>query len=151
MPQSLSQIYVHLVFSTKQRNTFLKDETITSQLYAYLAGICQKRNCFTIIIGGDTDHVHLLFALSRQKNVADLVRELKTSSAIWVKQNQPPLSDFQWQSGYGAFSVSQSQLEKVKNYIALQKEHHKQMSFQEEFRRLLKSHNVEFDEKYVWD
>ena len=95
--------------------------------------------------------MHLLCSLSRQKTVADLVRELKTSSSVWIKSQKPELQNFHWQDGYGVFSVSQSQLEKVKEYIANQREHHQTMPFQDEFRQLLKKHDVDFDERYVWD
>ena len=151
MPQSLAQIYLHIVFSTKHRQPRFHDAAFIEELYAYLAGICKKQDCFAKLVGGYVDHVHLLCSLSRRKTVADLVRELKTNSSVWIKAQKPEWTDFHWQDGYGVFSVSQSQLEKVKEYIGNQEEHHRTMPFQEEFRKLLKVHGVDFDEKYVWD
>jgi len=151
MPQSLAQIYLHIVFSTKSRQPFLQDASFSEECYAYLAGICMKQDCFAKRVGGYIDHVHILCSLSRQKTVADLIRELKTSSSVWIKTQRPELKNFHWQDGYGVFSVSQSQLEKVKEYISNQNEHHRKMMFQDEFRKLLKKHGVNFDEQYIWD
>ena len=151
MPQSLAQIYLHVVFATKNRQPFFHDADFSNELYAYLAGICKKQDCFAKLIGGHIDHVHLLFSLSRRKTVADLVRELKTSSSVWIKTQKPEWGNFHWQDGYGVFSVSQSQLEIVQKYIDNQSEHHRTITFQDEFRALLKKHEVDFNEKYVWD
>ena len=151
MPQSLAQIYLHIVFSTKHRQPYFRDDAFADELHAYLAGICKKQDCFPKHIGGHIDHVHLLCSLSRRKTVADLIRELKTSSSTWIKTQKKDWEDFHWQDGYAAFSVSQSQMEKVKEYIDNQQEHHRIMTFQDEFRQLLKKHGITFDEKYVWD
>ncbi len=151
MPQSLAQIYLHLVFSTKQRRPYFQETDFAEKLHGYIAGICEKQDCFAKLVGGHIDHIHLLCSLSRRKTIADLIRELKTSSSIWIKNERPELMDFHWQDGYGAFSVSQSQLEKVKKYIGHQNEHHRTVTFQDELRKLLKMHAVEYDEKYVWD
>ena len=124
MSQSLAQIYLHIVFSTKRRQPYFSDGAFAEKLYAYIAGICKKQDCFAKHVGGHIDHIHLLCSLSRQKTVANLVRELKTSSTVWIKSQQPEWTDFHWQDGYGVFSVSHSQLEKVKEYIINQKEHH---------------------------
>ena len=151
MPQSLTQIYLHIVFSTKNRQPYFQDVAFTDELYAYLAGICKKQDCFPKHIGGHVDHIHLLCSLSRRKTVADLIRELKTGSSTWIKTRKLDWQNFHWQDGYGAFSVSQSQMPKVKEYIDHQNEHHRIKTFQEEFGQLLKMHSIEFDEKYVWD
>ena len=151
MSQSLAQIYLHIVFSTKRRQPVFNENAFVRELYLYLTGICKNKDCFAKLVGGHVDHIHLLCSLSRQKTVADLIRDLKTSSTVWIKSKRSDLADFHWQDGYGAFSVSASQLYKVKEYIANQQEHHRSMTFQEEFRKLLKAHSVEFDEKYVWD
>jgi len=151
MPQSLAQVYLHIVFSTKRRQPFFQDATFSKELYTYFAGICKKQDCYAKLIGGHIDHVHLLCSLSRQKTIANMIQELKTSSSFWIKMQRPEWKDFHWQDGYGVFSVSQSQLEKVKEYISNQSEHHRAMAFQDEFRQLLKKHGVDFDEKYVWD
>ena len=151
MPQSLTQIYLHVVFSTKNRQPYFQDVAFADELYAYLAGICKKQDCFPKHVGGHVDHIHLLCSLSRRKTVADLIRELKTGSSTWIKTRKLDWQNFHWQDGYGAFSVSQSQMPKVKEYIDHQNEHHRIKTFQEEFGQLLKMHSIEFDEKYVWD
>jgi len=150
MPQSLAQIYLHIVFSTKNRQPFFHETAFSNELYAYLAGICVKQDCFAKLVGGHIDHIHLLCSLSRQKTIADLIRELKTGSSIWIKTQRPEWGNFYWQDGYGVFSVSPSQLERVKEYISNQSEHHRTITFQDEFRLLLKRHGINFDEKYVW-
>ena len=151
MPQSLAQIYVHLVFSTKERRPFLKDQQFREDTHAYLAGTCKGLESPCLIVGGVEDHVHVLCRLSRTHSVADLVKELKRSSSLWIKREAPQLEAFHWQDGYGAFSVSPSHVEALKRYIADQEGHHRRESFQDEFRRLLKKYGVEYDERYVWD
>ncbi|RYD27401.1 MAG: IS200/IS605 family transposase [Verrucomicrobiaceae bacterium] len=151
MPQSLSAVYLHLVFSTKNRTPFLKDPGIRSETHAYLAGISRNLDCPSILIGGVEDHVHILARQSRTLSQADWVKELKRASTLWLKQHSPALKDFAWQSGYGIFSVSQSNIEKVTAYIAGQEEHHRTKSFQDEFRAMLQKHHIAWDETYVWD
>ena len=120
-------------------------------MHRYLGGILMNLECQPVIVGGVEDHVHLLCALSRTCNAADLVRELKRGSSLWLKTKGPELSSFAWQSGYGLFSVGASQIESVRDYIARQEEHHRKVSFQDEFRQLLRRYEIEFDERYVWD
>lgn len=151
MPQSLVQIYVHIVFSTKDRMPFLKDTVFRGRVQAYLAGICNKQDCPAIIVGGVADHVHLLCRLGKQIDISSLIREIKRDSSSWVKEEEPTLIAFYWQSGYGAFSVSPSHVDALKNYIRDQEEHHKTESFQDEFRRLCAKYGVPVDERYVWD
>jgi REP element-mobilizing transposase RayT len=151
MAQSLAKILLHLVFSTKERRPFLKDPALREELHRYLGGILTNLECQPIIVGGVEDHVHLLFAHSRTATVADVVKELKRGSTVWLKTKSPGLSEFAWQNGYGVFSIGQSQLEDVRAYIAGQEEHHRKISFQEEFRRLLQRYEIAFDERYVWD
>jgi putative transposase len=150
MPQSLSSILIHLVFSTKHREPWLTPE-IEPELHAYLATVFQGCDSPALLINGDKDHVHALFALARTWAVADMVEEVKKRSSKWIKTNGDGFSQFYWQAGYGAFSVSQSQVEQVRRYIANQKAHHRQRTFQDEYRALLNKHGVEFDEQYVWD
>ena len=121
------------------------------ELHRYLGGILTNVDCQPLIIGGVEDHVHLLFAHSRTATVAEVVTELKRGSTVWLKNKAPGLSEFAWQSGYGVFSIGQSQVEDVRAYIAGQEEHHRKISFQEEFRRLLRRYEIAFDERYVWD
>ena len=151
MPQSLVQIYVHIVFSTKQRKPFLRGKDFRDHTHAYLAGVCKNRNCAAIIVGGVEDHVHILCRLGKTIEVADLIRDLKRDSSKWVKAEQTRLAEFHWQRGYGAFSISPSHVEELKRYIASQEQHHRNESFQDELRRICKKYGVEIDERYVWD
>jgi putative transposase len=151
MPQSLSKILVHTVFSTKDRRPFLRDKPLRDELHRYIGGILTNLDCQPVIVGGAEDHVHLLCALSRTCNAAEMVKEAKRSSSLWIKTKNSELSDFAWQNGYGIFSIGFSQIEPVKEYIAGQEEHHRKISFQDEFRQLLKRYEIEFDERYVWD
>jgi putative transposase len=151
MPQSLAKILVHAVFSTKERRPFLRDLALRNELHHYLGGILKRLECQPIIVGGIEDHVHLLASLSRTCQVAEMVKEVKRGSSIWLKERVPTLRDFAWQNGYGIFSIGFSQLEDVRHYVATQEEHHRKLSFQDEFRRLLQRYQVSYDEKYVWD
>lgn len=150
MPQSLSRILIHLVFSTKQREPLLSPD-IRAELHPYLAGALDRLDCPSLQVGGVADHVHLLFGLSRTRTVAEVVESIKTSSSKWLKVKDETLSRFHWQSGYGAFSVSQSNADQVVAYIRDQHQHHRKRTFQEEYRRLLARYRVSFDERYVWD
>ncbi len=149
MPQSLSKIWTHMIFSTKDCYAFLTDETIRREMHAYLASILKARNCPTYIVGGVADHVHALFVLSKNHSIAEMVYETKRSSSKWAKTQG--LRKFHWQSGYGAFSVSESNVEAVKKYIERQEQHHRRRTFEEEFREFLQRYNVDYDERYVWD
>jgi putative transposase len=151
MPQSLAQIYLHLVFSTKDRRPFLQDLLVREEMHHYLGGTSNKLGCPVLRVGGVADHVHILCRLGRTITIADLVKELKRDSSQWAKSMTPELRDFYWQNGYGAFSVSPGHVEDLRAYIANQDEHHRQESFQEEFRRLLTKYGLEWDERYVWD
>jgi REP element-mobilizing transposase RayT len=151
MPQSLSAVYIHLVFSTKERRSFLRDKIIREKLHAELGGISKNLECPPILIGGVEDHVHLLCRFGRKITQAEWVKEIKRASNVWLKEQSPDYGDFEWQGGYSDFSVSQSNLEQVRNYIANQEEHHKKTSFQDELRALLRKHEIEFDERYLWD
>ena len=151
MPQSLAKILVHTVFSTQDRRPYIRDKTVRDELHRYLGGILSNLDCQPIIIGGVDDHVHLLCALSRTCEAAAMVKEAKRGSSLWLKREHPELQEFAWQSGYGMFSVGFSQIEAVKDYIATQEEHHRKISFQDEFRLLLRRYQIEFDERYVWD
>ena len=151
MPQSFAQIYLHIVFSTKSRQRFLIADQLREQLHAYIVGICKYQDSPALVVGGTEDHIHLLCCLDRQKTVANLIRDVKSGSSKWVKQQNKNLHHFEWQAGYGAFSISPSHLETLKRYIANQMEHHHKESFQDELRRLFQKYNVDFDERYVWD
>ena len=150
MPQSLSRILIHLVFSTKNRERILS-QMIQTELHPYLAGVLDNIQCPSLQVGGVEDHVHLFFGLSRTRTIAEIVETVKTSSSKWMKTKSTAFANFHWQSGYGAFSVSQSDAETVVAYIRGQAQHHQRMTFQEEYRRLLERYEVAFDENYVWD
>jgi REP element-mobilizing transposase RayT len=146
--QSLARNAIHLVFSTKNREPLIRPE-VRDKLFAYLAGILNGLGCPAIKVGGVADHVHLLFVLSKTLPLCDAVREVKQESSKWAKEAIH--SQFYWQTGYGAFSVSRSNEEQVAAYIADQEEHHRTRTFQDEFRAFLQKHGIEWDEKYVWD
>ena len=151
MSQSLAKILVHTVFSTKERAPFFRDKNLRNELQRYLGGILNNLDCLPIIVGGAEDHVHILSTLSRTCNAAEMVKESKRGSSVWLKTKSPALQSFAWQNGYGMFSIGFSQIEAVRNYIAGQEEHHRKISFQDEFRQLLRRYDIEFDERYVWD
>lgn len=151
MAQSLARILVHVVFSTKNRRPFLRETGLRHQLHQYLGGIFRNLEGHPIIVGGVQDHAHLLGGLSRTCTPAELVKELRRGSSLWVKEREAGLQDFAWQNGYGMFSIGASQIEEVERYIAGQEVHHRQVSFQDEFRRLLERHQLDYDERYVWD
>jgi putative transposase len=150
MSQSLAKNLIHLIFSTKNRAPYL-DAPLRPELNSYMAGILREWESPAILVGSVADHAHLLFCLSKNHALAKVIEEVKKGSSKWVKTKAASLADFHWQSGYGAFSVSQSNVEEVRNYIANQEEHHKRLSFQEEFRAFLKRHQIEYDERYIWD
>jgi len=116
-----------------------------------LAGILNGLDCHPVLIGGVADHVHLLFGLSRTHAIADVTRELKTNSTNWLRAQGPRYNQFHWQAGYGAFSVSASKMPDVKTYIVTQHEHHRTITFQDEYRAFLGRHGITYDERYVWD
>ena len=151
MAQSLAKILVHTVFSTKDRRPLLRDNILREELHRYLGGILTNLDCQPVIIGGVEDHVHLLCALSRTINAVEMVKEVKRGSSLWIKTRGQELPDFAWQNGYGIFSIGFSQIESVRKYIAEQEEHHRKISFQDEFRQLLKRYELEFNERYVWN
>ena len=150
MPQSLANILVHIVFSTKNREPFIRTE-IEDELFAYIATACQSMKCPALRVGGTADHVHLLVSLARTVAVANLLEAIKADSSKWIKTKGPAYSRFAWQNGYGVFSIGQSQAGTVKRYIVNQRQHHRRRSYQDEFRELLKRYEVEYDERYVWD
>jgi putative transposase len=151
MAQSLSRLWTHLIFSTKDRFPFLADKILRTEMHAFLAQMLRKHDCEARIVGGVEDHVHALFALSRTYPIASVVKEIKRTSSSWVKETSRRLSNFYWQGGYAAFSVSQSKVHEVVRYIENQEEHHKRVTFQDEYRAFLKAYSIDYDEQYVWD
>jgi REP element-mobilizing transposase RayT len=150
MAQSLAKNLIHLIYSTKNRTPSLAKD-IRAKLFAFKAGVLKQLQSPALVIGGTADHVHIVFSLSKNQALADVVEEIKKASSKWMKTQGPAFRSFYWQAGYGAFSVSQSNLEKVKRYIRRQEEHHKTLSFQDEFRAFLTRHGIMFDERYLWD
>ena len=150
MPQSLANILIHIVFSTKNRTPLIRPE-IEPELHPYMVSICHACHCPAHAIGGTEDHIHLVCSLGRTVPVATLLEEIKKSTSKWMKTKGEQYGQFSWQAGYGAFSIGRSQLDAVKKYIAGQREHHRQRTFQEEFREFLAKYQVPYDERYVWD
>lgn len=149
MPQSLSSILIHLVFSTKNREPFITP-AIETELHPYMAAIFRELKSPSLCIDGTADHVHVLFSLARVVTIADLVEEVKTESSKWIKTKGPEFRNFHWQKGYGAFSIGQSNVETLRRYIRGQKQHHQRVTFQDEYRKFLKSYAIDYDERYVW-
>ncbi len=150
MPQSLARLCVHLVFSTKHRKKFLHDR-IRADLHAYMAVVLRNLGSPAVIINSVTDHVHILLDLGRTVSVSRAVEDVKKSSSKWIKSQGGEYGRFAWQSGYGAFAVSESNVAAVRRYISIQEEHHRKVSFEDEYRAFLTKHNIAFDERYVWD
>ena len=150
MPQSLSKVLVHLIFSTKHREPLIGLQ-IRPRLHAYLVGILDNLKSPSLQAGGVADHVHILFAQSKNHAPAKIVEQVKSSSSGWIKEQHAWYSDFAWQTGYGEFSVSPMHVEPVREYIRNQSEHHNQEDFQTEFRRFCEKNGKPLDERYAWD
>lgn len=150
MPQSYVCLPTHVVFSTKNRAPLIQPEW-EDRLYSYIGGILREEKCVLLAAGGMPDHVHFLISWSKERSVADVLRVIKTNSSKWIRDTIPNQEEFAWQSGYGAFAVSQSNVDQVKRYIANQKEHHQKMSFKEEFIAMLRKHGIPYEDRYVWD
>jgi REP element-mobilizing transposase RayT len=151
MPQSFVSLHHHLIFSTKNRLPLISPE-VQPRLFEYIGGILRAEGCVLDAAGGVTDHVHLLVSLDKQLSISEALRIIKASSSRWVHETYPAaLSGFAWQAGYGAFAVSYSHRDKVRNYLSRQAKHHRKVTFQEEFLAFLKRHEIEYDERYLWD
>jgi REP element-mobilizing transposase RayT len=150
MPQSLSKVIIHIIFSTKDREPWL-DRDVRPRMHGYLATICRELKAEVFLVGGVSDHVHLVTTLPRTLSPAELVEAVKKTSSKWIKALDPKYRGFYWQRGYGAFSVSPSQLRDVLKYVKTQEDHHRTRGFQEEYREFLGKHGMQFDERYVWD
>ena len=149
MAQSLAKIIVHVVFSTKNREPLLVT-TIRNDLFTYIVGILNSLECITLAINGTEDHVHALIGMSKTISLSKMMEEIKGGSSRWLNAQKMTAKHFSWQAGYGAFSVSESQISTVVHYIEEQEQHHRKMTFQDELISLLKKHNIEFDERYLW-
>lgn len=150
MAQSLADIIIHFVFSTKDRQPLIQS-AVEEELYQYICGVCRNHRCPVISINGVEDHIHLLLQLDKTMSVSKIVSEVKSSSSQWIKTKGESYRNFSWQGGYGSFSVSRRNLEEAKNYLSRQKEHHKKLTFKEELLALLRQAKIPYDEKYLWD
>lgn len=149
MPQSLSKLYVHLIFHIKNQSTLIH-ESDKYNLYAYIGSIIKDNDSIPIIINGTKDHVHILCVMSKNIALAKLVEEIKRHSSRWIKTLNPKYRQFAWQGGYAGFSVSQSLHDKTKGYILSQEEHHKKMTFKDELIAFLKEYGISYNEQYLW-
>jgi len=151
MPQSLSAVYLHLVFSTKARRPVFADGDLRASLHAFIGAASREINCPPLQVGGVADHVHILARNGRETAQADWVKELKRVSSRWVKGQGAAFKDFEWQGGYAVFSVSPSNLDRVRAYVANQEQHHRRFDYQAELRTLLRRHGLEWNEGHLWD
>jgi REP element-mobilizing transposase RayT len=150
MAHSLANVILHIVFSTKLRERSISD-AVRVRLHAYLAEVGRDMGCQVYRVGGTADHVHLAIGFSRTCAIADFVKKMKHTSSSWMKEQGREFYDFSWQAGYGVFSISVSHLEKLVAYIENQEEHHRTLSFQDEYRGLLRKNGIIVDERYLWD
>ncbi|MDL2245590.1 transposase [Parabacteroides sp. OttesenSCG-928-J18] len=149
MSQSLSQLYVHLVFHIKENKIYIQKGDV-ARVCSYIAGILQQQGCPPIQINGISDHIHILCVLSKNIALAKLIQNIKVASSIWIKTLGAHYRNFAWQKGYAAFSVSASVRDKTISYILRQEEHHQKVSFKDELLRFLQEYNIEYDERYLW-
>lgn len=149
MGQSLVTNYIHIIFSTKNREPLIKP-SFEEELFSYLGGTCNNLGCSVITVGGHLDHIHILCMLSKNIALAELLKQLKQQSSKWVKTKSSSLRNFYWQDGYGAFSVNPKEIQVVKDYINNQHQHHSKKGFKDEFKAFLKQYNVDYDERYIW-
>ena len=149
MAQSLSKLYVHIIFHVKNEKLLIRQED-EKELYAYIGGIIKQTSSCPIMINGTSDHIHVLSTLSKNISLADFVKKIKENSSSWIKTKGLHYQDFGWQGGYSGYSVSQSKVKIVEKYIENQKEHHKKVLFREEYLTFLKEHEINFDESFLW-
>ena len=149
MAHSFTNLLYHIVFATKERQPWLT-EALRPDLYAYVAGIIRDEGGIPLIINGMPEHIHILAKLRADRAVSAVVSNIKSRSSGWIHRTRPDVPAFAWQTGYGAFTVSQSQTETVRRYIENQEEHHRAMPFQVEYRKLLLAHGLEPDEQVLW-
>jgi REP element-mobilizing transposase RayT len=149
MPHSFVSLLVHVIFSTKNRKPDLSPE-LAQRIFPYMGGIVRERKGVPLIINGPADHVHLLVSLPATESVAELLRVVKTNSSRWVHEQFPDKKRFSWQAGYAAFTVSGSRVDDVRSYIAAQQEHHRRVSFQDEFLTFLRKSGIAYDARDLW-
>lgn len=150
MAQTLVSLLAHVTFSTKNRQALITPE-IEPELFAYMGGILKNNSSRLIDAGGASDHVHLIISQSKNVALSTLMKYLKKDSSVWIKTKSSTFRDFHWQDGYGAFSISKTDLPALRRYLNNQREHHKKRSFREELLQLLDEYGIEYDERYLWD
>ncbi|TAK95557.1 MAG: IS200/IS605 family transposase [Verrucomicrobia bacterium] len=150
MAHTYTNLLVHVIFSTKDRAPLL-DVELKPRLFPYMGGIVRELDATALLINGPADHIHALLLLPAKIGLSEIIGKVKANSSGWVHRECPGKMDFAWQTGYGAFSVSHSQKQSVLDYIKNQEEHHREISFQEEFLAFLKKHEIKYDEKYLWE
>lgn len=150
MPQSFISMYCHMVFSTKNRAPLI-DAELQPRLFEYFGGVIRQRRGSLVAAGGMPDHVHLLVSFAKEMSTSAVIRDIKSLSSGWIHETFPQHQRFAWQNGYGEFSVSYSNLGRVKQYLYNQAEHHRVRTFKDEFLAFLKRHNIKYDEQHVWD
>ena len=150
MANTYTQLYVMLVFGAKGHQNLIRPE-IETELFKYICGIAKNLGQFILEINGSTDHIHILCSIKPDKSISDFVRDIKANSSRFINEKKWFVGKFHWQTGYGAFSYSRSQIDNVGKYIQNQKEHHKKNSFREEYAKLLESFKIEYDEKYIFE
>jgi REP element-mobilizing transposase RayT len=150
MANTFTSLQYHVVFSTKNRELWIRSEA-QERVWAYLAGIIRQNGMKPLLIGGMPDHAHILLGIPPTLAVSEALQRIKGGSSGWIKANIPGCRGFGWQDGYGAFTVSKSQMPAIKSYIQTQNEHHRGKTFEEEYRMLLDRHEIEYNEAYLWD
>jgi len=150
MAQTLVSLMVHVIFSTRNREPLITPE-IEAELFAYMGGILKNRESRLLDAGGTANHVHLLISQSKNIGLSSLMKDVKKDSSSWIKTKGIRFRNFHWQDGYGAFSIGESNIPALKQYIATQKEHHRNRSFQEELIKFLNAYRLEYDERFLWD
>jgi len=150
MANTFSSLQYHLIFSTKNREPWIRHD-IEGRVWSYLGGIGREKGIKSLKIGGMPDHIHIALALPTSIAISEAAKLIKGGSSKWIKDTYPGMNGFGWQDGYGAFTVSRSNLSDVICYIEKQREHHRGKTFQEEYRAFLEKHEIDHDEKYLWD
>jgi putative transposase len=150
MAQTLVSLMVHVIFSTRNREPLITPE-IEAELFAYMGGILKNRESRLLDAGGTANHVHLLISQSKNIGLSSLMKDVKKDSSSWIKTKGIGFRNFHWQDGYGAFSIGESNIPALRQYIATQKEHHRKRSFQEELIKFLNAYGIEYDERFLWD
>jgi REP element-mobilizing transposase RayT len=149
MGQSLIRNYVHIIFSTKNRLRYIKEDR-KEIIFSYIGALCNKKKCQVLRVGGYEDHIHILCLLDKNITLVDLIRFIKTNSSRWIKGKFPEINSFAWQEGYGSFSINPQQIELVIEYIDKQKIHHGKVTFEGEYLAFLKKYNIDYDERFIW-